>query len=448
MWRRMLGMLLVLATVITAAACSGSTTETAGGNNGSQKGNAAVSEGTDAGGTSGGVDRNADIKIKVLTHFTDEARRNLLNDAITKFKEQWPNAEVIDETTTEYGTKMKLEFASGDGPDFVTVDDLMQQTLNQGKYLKDITELVKKNGYIEKSVPGAVEFNNLRTPGTFYSVPILMAPVALFYNKDILEEFGVTSPPQTLEQFEEILEKAKQAGYIPLANAGQSNNNMLWMIYHLVFNNTPIEDVRKWYYQESTPESVKKGFTDAFAKVAEWTKKGYLGDPKVMMGVGYDNYISNLYAQGKVAMALDGDWAMASFVDSGINTGVFAFPSEYIVNASDSGWALNAQADETKTAAFEDFVNIFFTEEMTGKLYTAGYTPSVLFDESKLEAIPLKQELQKAVADKKMGYFLDNAVPGLYDAAQKITQQLYMGKLTPEQTWEQFQAAYDKGLTK
>ena len=457
MWRRMTVILLALAVVFGLSACGGSKGDS--GNSGdSGKGGAAGEAGgtgtataAAAGGdaaSAGGADRNAKIKIRMMTHYTDEARRNLLNDAIAKFKESWPNAEVVDETTSEYATKEKLEFTSGDGPDFVTVDDLMQQTLNQGHYLKDLTDMVQRNDYIGKSVPGAVEFNNLRTPGKFYSIPTLMAPVVIYYNKDIFQELGVTSPPQSVEELESIMDKAKQAGYTPMANAGQSNMNLMWLAYHLIFNNTNMEDIRQWYYQKSTPDSVKKGFIDAFAKIADWTKKGYLGDPKVMLGVSYDNYISNLYAKGTVAMVMDGDWNIASFMDSGVNTGVFAFPSEYIVNATDSGWALNANADETKTAAFEDFVNIFYTQDMVGKFYTAGYTPSVKFDAANLEAPPLKKELQQAVADKKLGYYLDNAVPGLFDSISRTTQELYAGKSTPEQTWDQIQAAYEKGLTK
>lgn len=438
MFKRIAAMMLAGALTLSMAACGSSTPVK---QDATQVATEATTEAASE--VKPAVDTNAKVELRMITHFTDEARRDLLNQAVEQLKKKWPKVEIADETTTEYATKMKLEFSSGNGPDFVTVDDLYQQTLMVGNYLKDITDIVEQGGFIEKSVPGAVEFNNMRTPGKYYSIPFLMAPVVVYYNKDVFTKLGI-SAPTTMEEFEAAMDKAKQGGFMPMAIAGSSNMNTLWLTYHMVFNNSKIADIREWYYQKSTPDSVKTGFTDAFKKIDEWTKKGYFGDPKIAMGISYDNYVANMYAKGDVAMIMDGDWNIAAFQDSGVNTGVFAFPSDYIVNATDSGWALNAQADDTRKAVFADFVNVFFSQDMIGKYYAAGYTPSVKFDTNGLDVTPLRVELQNAAAPKKLGYFLDNAVPGLFDLATKATQDLMLGKLTPEQCWEQLNTGYEK----
>lgn len=98
-----------------------------------------------------------------------------------------------------------------------------------------------------------------------------------------------------------------------------------------------------------------------------------------------------------------------------------------------------------KKAAFADFVNIFFSKDIISKYYTAGNTPSIKFDTTGLSTIPLRTDLQNAISDKKLGYYLDNAVPGLYDSFSRATQDLMLGMLTPEQCWDALTAGYEKG---
>ena len=130
------------------------------------------------------------------------------------FHEKWPNVKIVNETGSEFAQKMKMAFSSGDGYEIVYVDDLNQQVLMEGNYLMDITEDIKARGWLDKTVDGAIEFNNLRTPGKFYSAAFLMAPVVVYYNKDIFQELNVEIP-KTVEELEAIMAKAKEAGYIP-----------------------------------------------------------------------------------------------------------------------------------------------------------------------------------------------------------------------------------------
>ena len=68
----------------------------------------------------------------------------------------------------------------------------------ENNYLMDITDDVLERGWIDKSVPGSIEFNNLRTPDKYYSASFLMAPIVVYYNKDIFKEIGA-EVPKTVE---------------------------------------------------------------------------------------------------------------------------------------------------------------------------------------------------------------------------------------------------------
>ncbi len=149
------------------------------------------------------IDYNASFELRMMTSLNGDARSKLIDEAITIFNEKWPNVTISNETTTDFAQKFQLSFSSGDGYDIVYVDDLNQQMLMEGNYLMDITEDVKERGWLDKTVPGAIEFNNLRTPGQYYSTAFLMAPIVVYYNKDIFNELGVEIP-KTVDELETL----------------------------------------------------------------------------------------------------------------------------------------------------------------------------------------------------------------------------------------------------
>lgn len=389
------------------------------------------------------LDNNASFELRFISSMTDEKRTKLLEVTAEKFNEKWPNVKLVNDSSAEYGQKMKLSFSSGEGHELVYVDDLNQQTLQKNNYLMDITADVLSRGWIEKQVKGAVEFNNLRTPGKYYSVPFLMAPVVMYYNEDIFKELGVEVPKNT-DEFLSILEKASKAGYVGFDNSGDNNYPLLWLINHIVYSKAPKADIDKWYYGQETPESVKQAFIEAFRVGKEMADKGYFR--KNFEGVQYDS-VPQLFGQGKTAMIMDGDWNLPLYEQTGVPTGIFAFPSAEqnptITNAPDGAWALNAKLSSEKKAAALDYIDTFMDDENAKMWYEGGFTSSVKFDAAGTNVSPMKVKLNTAVSSTSMGFFLDNAMPGFLDVLVKNSQLLLLGELTPEQCWDAINAEYE-----
>lgn len=389
----------------------------------------------------GGIDYNAEFELRFAGPFTDEIRVELLKEAEARLQEKWPNVTVVNECTGDYAQKVKLAFTSGDGYDMVYLDDLNQQALAENDYLMNITEDVEEYGWAEKSVEGAVEFNNLRTPGEYYSVPFLMAPIMVYYNKDIFEELKLEIP-ETVEELENVMKVVKEAGYIPQECSGDVYFEMLWAVQSMVLNNAPKEEVDDWYYRRNASDNVKQAFIEAFETVNDWYKKGYYREN--FEGIPESDIIP-LFAQGQSAMILNGDWNLAQMEMTGLNVGAFAFPglesgTPYVVNAVDGAWALNAELDETKKAAALDWINIFFEEDYVSKWYEAGYTLSGKVDTSSVEATELHKEVAEAAENTKLGFYLDNVKPGFADVLLKETQLMTQGENTPEDLWEKLDA--------
>lgn len=411
-----------------AADSSGGSDTTAGDASGAGDSTAAEEE----------IDYNASFELRMMTSMNGDARTKLIDEAIAIFNEKWPNVTISNETTNDYAQKFQLSFSSGDGYDIVYVDDLNQQMLMEGNYLMDITEDVKERGWLDKTVPGAIEFNNLRTPGKYYSAAFLMAPIVVYYNKDIFNELGVKIP-KTVEELENIMKTAKEAGYIPTECAGDVYNQILWMVCSMVLNSAPKEEIDDWYYGRDCSDNVKNAFINAYAKVKEWYDNGYFRDN--FEGTKMED-IATLFSQGKTAFVVGGDWDIALYEASGLNVGAFVFPgfsadeAPYIVNATDGAWALNAGLNATEKEAALDFIDVFFQDDYVKRWYEEGFTLATTTDVSNVETSELRKEIAESTKDTKIGFYLDNTKPGYLDYLVKETQLFFQGQYTPETLWD------------
>lgn len=396
--------------------------------------------------TEGGIDHNASFELRLMSSLTGDLRAGLVDEAIALFNEKWPNVKITNETTSDYGQKYKLAFSSGDGYDIVYVDDLNQQMLMEGNYLMDITEDVKARGWLDKTVSGAIEFNNLRTPGKYYSTAFLMAPIVVYYNKDIFNEIGA-EVPKTIEELEAVMAKATEAGYIATECAGDVYHQILWAVEGMVLNSAPKEEVDDWYYGRNCSDNVKNAFIDAYTHIKSWYDNGYFRQN--FEGTKIDD-IPTLFSQGKTAFVIGGDWDMGNYEATGLNLGTFAFPgfkadeAPYIVNATDGAWALNAELDATQKEAALDFIDIFYQDEYVKKWYEGGFTLATLTDVSGLEASPLQKEIAACTKDTKIGFYLDNVKSGYLDFLVKESQLLIQGQYTPETLWDSLDAEWNK----
>lgn len=400
---------------------------------------------SDSSAESGEIDYNASFDLRLMSSLTGEVRVGLMDEAIEIFHEKWPNVNIINETTADFAQKFKLSFSSGTGYEIVYLDDLNQQVLMEGNYLMDITEDVKERGWLDKTVSGAVEFNNLRTPGKYYSTAFLMAPVVVYYNKDIFNELNLEIP-ETVEEVEAVMAAVKEAGYIPTECGGDFYHQILWAVEAMVLNSAPKDEVDDWYYGKACSDNVKNAFIEAYTCIMDWYEKGYFREN--FEGTKMDD-VYTLFSQGQTAFVLAGDWDLSNYNNTGLNLGTFAFPGfeaggQYMVNATDGAWALNADLNATEKEAALDFIDIFYQDEYVKKWYEGGFTIATQTDISDVETSELQKEIVACTKDTKIGFFLDNVKSGYLDFMVKETQLLTQGEHTPETLWESLYAEWNK----
>lgn len=439
MKRKVIPMVLLLSLVASLIGCSS-------GSKGTDSQSPATSASAAPPAASGG-DPGKKITLTVTSYLNSEERIKMMDETIKIFNQKHPNITIDHKADGgNYEQNLKLAFSSGEGEDLVYVDDAKQQMLQKNNYLMDITEDIKSRGWSSKQISGAIEYNNLRTPDKSYSVPFLMAPVVVFYNKDIFKNLQLT-PPTNMDEYNNILEKVKAAKKIPMENAGLNNFNLMWSYFSLLYGQVSKEDVDKFYYVKDTTAPLEKAMISSLTTINDWVKKGYYR--KDMSSIDYNN-IPTLFAKGETAMVVDGDWNLPAYKDLTFPVGVFSFPqtdaklSNTIVNATDGAWALNAKLTPEKKAAALDFIDNFMDPQVV-KIWTeGGLTSSVKVDSSSFNLPPLRKELNEAISKTSIGFYLDSALPGFTDVVVKETQKMMLGETTPEVCWKNIKTEYEK----
>ncbi|MBX6372118.1 MAG: extracellular solute-binding protein [Acidothermus sp.] len=245
------------------------------------------------------------------------------------FHAQHPNVsfKVVPIQNEQFVTKVPAALESNDPP------SLYQQwgggaeatQVKSGK-LMDMTACV--SSWVDRLGPSA---KGWQVDGKWYGIPYDYHIVGFWYRTDLFQKAGITSPPQTMDEFYQDIEKLKAAGITPIAVGGKDRWPEAFYWEYFVLRECPKDTVT------SSIANVK--FSDpCFIKAGEDMKKfldakpfqtGFLGTP-AQQGAGSS---AGLVANGKAAMELQGDWeivVMPSLTEDknfASKLGWFPFPS-------------------------------------------------------------------------------------------------------------------------
>src|SRR5690606_20204547 len=104
---------------------------------------------------------------------------------------------------------------SGDNPPDLIRLPTMVSFAEQG-LLKNLDEYAEAFGWNEWPVPqlnqNRVDESGIRGSGSLYAMGLNYSLTGVFYNKTLAEQIGMTEPPQTLAEFDELLARAKEVG--------------------------------------------------------------------------------------------------------------------------------------------------------------------------------------------------------------------------------------------
>ncbi|MFF5215873.1 ABC transporter substrate-binding protein [Micromonospora sp. NPDC000442] len=380
-----------------------------------------------------------------------------------EFTKQHPNVtfNVREDQFTVITENAPRVLASDNAPDVIrlpTMVDLVKDGL-----LKNLDPYFDAYGWDKFPASSLVQLRlsdggAVRGSGSLYGMGLGYSVTGVFYNKKQAEQVGMTQPPATIAEFEELLAKAKAANLLPIM---QFNKNTAGINFpHQALQNqygdpTAIAD---WIFQKpgatfDTPAALK-----ATQTIQKWAEAGYF--PKDANAIDYTAMMGE-FQKGNGLFMFNGDWESGN-LDKNMagEVGFFLFPGETadakrVAMSAPNTFGVGAKAKNPDAAAF--FLNWVHTNDKAREIsVTIGGShpggPADLALPPVSEGTVLAETLkasQQLGADNGAVDFTANATGGIFAAA--ITpemQKLIAGQQTPEGYVKAVQAEYEKELSR
>ncbi|WP_430500840.1 ABC transporter substrate-binding protein [Micromonospora trifolii] len=349
--------------------------------------------------------------------------------------------------------------ASDNSPDIIrlpTMVDLVKDDL-----LKNLDPYFTAYGWDKFPASQLMQLRvgeNTRGTGSLYGMGLGYSVTGVFYNKKLASQIGMTQPPATVAEFEDLLAKAKTGGVQPIM---QFNKNTAGINFpHQALQNQfgdPTQ-VADWIFQKSgatfdTPAALK-----ATQTIQKWAQAGYF--TKDANALDYAGMVGE-FQKGNGLFMFNGDWESAN-LDKSMpgNVGFFLFPTEspggkHVAMSAPNTFGVSAKAKNPDAAAY--FLNWVHTNAKAREISVTvgGSSPGGPSDLPVPSAAPNTVLAETLKASQQLGAengavdFTANATGGIFAAA--ITpemQKLIAGQQTPEGYVKAVQAEYQKELSR
>lgn len=160
--------------------------------------------------------------------------------------------------------------------------------------------------------------------GVQYGVVQTTNPLAIYYNKDIFKEYGL-SVPKTVEDFMKVCEVLKSKEITPMAFGAGETWMTQFFIESLVANNCKNTDIFSDVDKGKAKLADEKGIGDLINICREIYEKGYILEGS--SGVQEESLLTG-FAVGNYAMISTGTWSMSTIrsINPECDFGVFNMP--------------------------------------------------------------------------------------------------------------------------
>ena len=200
---------LLMAMAILLAACGSGGGQSAGGG---QTGGGSGSSGSGGEAGGGAADR---VVIEYWHTYSDAEERVLLDEIKPLFEEEYPHIELSITRMPYEGLKQQvIAGVAGDAaPDLMRMDIVWVPEFAQMGALKKVSDLDGFEAIRDQVFEGPLETNQYN--GEYYGLPLNTNTKVAIYNKNLMEELGITSPPKTFAELEELSKQLVAAGHQP-----------------------------------------------------------------------------------------------------------------------------------------------------------------------------------------------------------------------------------------
>lgn len=242
------------------------------------------------------------------------------------------SVQLVQVVGSQQDQKLLASVATGGTPDlFINNIVVDNPTLVAGGVMKDLTPYWNK--YADKSqFPSSAVW---KTNGKVYNLMSYTNLLGMFYNKDILDQYGITTPPRTLDDLQADLAKVKAGGkYKGLALSGAPTVEGAWLFAPQLLG-TNVD-----YCNFSGPK-----VTAAFTREADWSRAGYIPGAAAT----WDQTAAwQQFMTGKFAFGLNGNWQLGNVKAATFKYGTTQYPmtpgGRSVVYPGGEGFAIGSKS--------------------------------------------------------------------------------------------------------
>ena len=385
-----------------------------------------------------GIDGNASIEFWEQVGADQQA---VPADLLADFQKKYPNIAVkrVHHETEELRKNFTSAAIGGQGPDVVLGPNDNLGVFVPGNLIVPATEVMGDDFF--KDFDGAA-LEASKYNGVQYMVPDRNGnELCLLYNKKLVQK-----APKTWEEMIEMAEKLKKEGKVQYAVTFNQTEPFFSVPMLGAFGGKVFDDAfsSKAKPTLNTPE-VKAWFT--------WLKKIH-SEGQIPKEADYD-VSSNLFQEGKVAFLINGPWSFVNYIESySMDIGIAAIPQ---VNGkwpmpytAVKGYTVSrtAVADPKKKEASRLFVE-----------WVTNQDSQIRMMDTHKQLPTLKSALKdKAVTDDPMisgqKDSLQHGTPmpvitqmrAVWDAIKPVQQELFAGKIKPEDAPAKMQKRAEDGI--
>lgn len=379
-----------------------------------------------------------------------------------EFSKQYPNVtfNVREDQFTVIVENAPRVLAGDNSPDIIrlpTMVDLVKDGL-----LKNLDPYFDAYGW--DSFP-ATQLEQLRITedgsrgsGSLYGMGLGYSVTGVFYNKDLAAQVGMTEPPATIAEFEELLAAAKAAGVQPIMQFNKDTAGINFPLQALQNQYGDQQEIADWIFQKEGATFDTEAALKAAQTIEKWAQAGYF--PADANAIDYTSMMGQ-FQEGNGLFMFNGDWESGN-LDANMagKVGFFLFPGETeganrVAMSAPNTFGIGAKAKNADAAAF--FLNWVHTNETARQIsvQVGGSSPGGPADlevpvpaEGTVLAETLAASNQLAEENGAVD-FTANATGSIFASA--ITpelQKLVAGQQTPEGYVKAVQAEYEKELSR
>jgi len=151
-----------------------------------------------------------------------------------------------------------------------------------------------------------VDDEGRRGDGPLYAMGLNFSMTGIFYNTTLAEQIGMTEPPATLAELDEVLAAAKAAGITPIGQFnGGATGGLAFPLQGLMASYGEPADINAWTYQQPDATIDTPSNLEAAEHLQRWIDAGYFPDDA--NALDYATMMSR-FLDGQALFMFNGDW--------------------------------------------------------------------------------------------------------------------------------------------